>query len=187
MLDNVSVVASYFDTNYEAVAESKTQVPLCSNTVHGNVSVSEQLDGFGIKSIALDLRTPSHMRDDFRLLGKVFQCENKAQKIIDFYDKYEKLISEHIKDVPEADRPTMFFEMHSGPFSTGLADSPFYEQVALAGGRNVAANIDNTLAETTEVSAEWLAEQNPDYILCESIGLGYTATSINYLRITKII
>jgi iron complex transport system substrate-binding protein len=176
-LAGVPAVASYYETNYEAIAETQPQAALCSNTVHGNVSVSEQLDGFGIQSIALDLRTPSRMREDYRLLGKVFQSEAEAQRVIDFYDKYENLIAERVKNIPESQRPTVFFEMHSGAFNTGLPGSPFYEQVELAGGRNIAAGVDNTLAGSTEVSAEWLAEQNPDYILCESTMLGYTTAS----------
>jgi iron complex transport system substrate-binding protein len=172
------MVATYAEINYEALAETRPQLVLSATSHHGYVSESDHLDEFGIQFIALDLRTPSRMRDDFRLLGQVFQREAAAQNVIDFYDKYQNLIDERLADVPPEDRPTVFFEMHAGAFHTGSPESQFYQQVELAGGRNIAADLaDNPLADDTEVSAEWVAEKNPDFILCESSTLGHAATS----------
>jgi iron complex transport system substrate-binding protein len=170
---NAPLVATYAEINYEALAETQPQLVLSATSHHGYVSESDHLDEFGIQFIALDLRTPSRMRDDFRLLGKVFQAEAEAQRVIDFYDKYQNLIDERLADVPIEERPTVFFEMHAGAFHTGSPESQFYQQVELAGGRNVALDLaDNPSADDTEVSAEWVAEKNPDYILIESTALG---------------
>jgi iron complex transport system substrate-binding protein len=172
------MVATYAEINYEALAETRPQLVLSATSHHGYVTESDHLDEFGIQFIALDLRTPSRMRDDFRLLGQVFRRETAAQKVIDFYDQYQNLIDERLADIPPEDRPTVFFEMHAGAFHTGSPESQFYQQVELAGGRNIASDLaDNPLADDTEVSAEWVAEKNPDYILCESTTLGYTVTA----------
>lgn len=177
-IKDVPMVATYAEINYEALAEVQPQLVLAATSHHGYISDSDHLDEFGIKYAALDLRTPSRMRNDISILGQIFQQEKKAQKIIDFYDKYQDLIDERIADVPESERPTVFFEMHAGAFHTGSPASQFYQQVELAGGRNIAKSLeDNPLADDTEVSAEWVAEKNPDYILREASILGFTATS----------
>jgi iron complex transport system substrate-binding protein len=66
--------------------------------------------------------------------------------------------------------------MHAGPLHTGSPASQFYQQVELAGGRNIARDLaDNLLADDTEVSAEWVAQKNPDIIVREVSALRYTA------------
>ena len=175
---DVPVVATNSEINYEAIAEAEPQLVISATSHHGFISEGDHLDDFGIEFIALDLRTPSRMRDDFRLLGKVFQKEAEAQKVIDFYDKYQSLIDERLAGVAEEDRPTVFLEMHAGAYHTGSPESQFYQQIELAGGRNVADDLaDNPLADDVEVSAEWVAEKNPDYIVRETSPLRYTATT----------
>ena len=175
-LTDVPVVATYAEINYEAVAESEPQLVISATSHHGFISEGDHLDEFGIEFIALDLRTPSRMRDDFRLLGKVFQKEAEAQKVIDFYDKYQNIIDERLASVPEEDHPTVFLEMHAGAFHTGSPESQFYQQIELAGGRNIAFDLaDDALADDVEVSVEWVAEKNPDYIVREASALTYTA------------
>jgi iron complex transport system substrate-binding protein len=174
---NVPMVATYSAINYEALAETRPQLVLSATSHHGFVSDSDHLDEFGIKYVALDLRTPSKMRDDITLLAKLFQREEAGQRIIAFYDKYQRIIDQRLASVPENRRPWVYLEMHAGPLHTGSPASQFYQQVELAGGRNIARDLaDNALADDTEVSAEWVAQKNPDFIVREVSGLGYTAT-----------
>jgi iron complex transport system substrate-binding protein len=116
------------------------------------------------------------MRNDVKILGQVFERETQAQKIIDFYDKYQKIIDDRLANVPESSRPKVFFEMHAGAYHTGSPESQFYQQIELAGGVNIARGLaDNPLGDDTEVSAEWVIERNPDYIVREVSSLGYMA------------
>ena len=172
------MVATHAEINYEALAETQPQLILATSNNHGYISQGDHLDEFGIKYVALDLRAPSRMRNDVRILGQIFQHEKDAQRIIDFYDKYQNLINERIANVPESERPTVFFEMHGGAFRTGIPGSQYYQQVELAGGRNIAKSLEgSSLASVPEVSAEWVAEYNPDYMLKESTAFGFTVTS----------
>jgi iron complex transport system substrate-binding protein len=176
---DVPMVATNSSINYELLAEVTPQLALSATSHHGYVSDSDHLDEFGIQFIALDLRTPSRMRDDLRILGRIFQREAQAQKIIDFYDKYQRIIDERLATVPAQDRPKVYFEMHAGALHTGSPASQFFQQVELAGGINIARGLeDNILADDTEVSAEWVAEKDPDFILREVSALRYIATDI---------
>ncbi|MDR0707101.1 MAG: ABC transporter substrate-binding protein [Treponema sp.] len=176
---NAPMIATYAEINYEALAGSRPQLVLSATSHHGYVSDSDHLDEFGIKYIALDLRTPSKMRNDITILARLFQREEAGQRIIAFYDKYQRIIDQRLAAVPESSRPWVYLEMHAGPLHTGSSASQFYQQVELAGGRNIARDLeDNALADDTEVSAEWVAQKNPDFIVREVSGLGYTANDI---------
>jgi iron complex transport system substrate-binding protein len=173
---SVPMIATYAEINYEALVQTEPNLVLAATSHHGYVSDSDHLDEFGIQFIALDLRTPSRMRNDVKILGQVFEREAQAQKIIDFYDKYQKIIDERLINVPESSRPKVFFEMHAGAYHTGSPESQFYQQIELAGGVNIARSLaDNPLGDDTEVSAEWVIERNPDYIVREVSSLGYMA------------
>lgn len=179
----VPMIATYAEINYEALAETTPQLVLSATSHHGYVSESDHLDEFGIQFVALDLRTPSRMRNDVRILGQIFQREAQAQKIIDFYDTYQGLIDKRLAAVPERERPTVYLEMHAGAFHTGSPQSQFYQQVELAGGINIARELeDNVLADDTEVSAEWVIEKNPDYIVREVSALGFTTQDISPIK-----
>jgi iron complex transport system substrate-binding protein len=177
------MVATYAEINYEALAATMPQIVLSATSHHGYVSESDHLDEFGIQFVALDLRTPSRMRNDIKILGQIFQREAQAQQIIEFYDKYQQLIDQRLASVPESQRPKVFLEMHAGAFHTGSPQSQFYQQVELAGGINIARGLaDNALADDTEVSAEWVIEKNPDYIVREVSALGFTTQDITPIK-----
>ncbi|MDR2485795.1 MAG: ABC transporter substrate-binding protein [Treponema sp.] len=182
-IKNVPMVATYAAINYEALVETEPQLVLAATSHHGYISESDHLDEFGIQFAALDLRTPSRMRNDIRILGQIFEREDQARRVIEFYDKYQNLIDRRLAQVPEGERPTVFLEMHAGPFHTGSPQSQFYQQVELAGGVNIARELaDNPLSDDIEVSAEWVIKKDPDFIVREASALGYTAQDITPIK-----
>ena len=172
-VQEVPVVATYAEVNYEKLAEVMPQVVFSSVRAHGIVDEQEHLQGFNIKDVKLNLRNPELIKDEVLLIGKIFNKEEKAQELVDFYNQYEQLIASRMEQVRPEDRPTVFVEYHAGDFHTGGPGSRFYEQTILAG----AVNIASTLSEEPQVSAEWVTEQNPDVIIREASGLGYGVES----------
>ncbi|MDR0568736.1 MAG: ABC transporter substrate-binding protein [Spirochaetaceae bacterium] len=182
-IKDVPMIATYASINYEALVETTPQLVLSATSHHGYVSESDHLDEFGIQFVALDLRTPSRMRNDIRILGQIFEREAQAQKVIDFYDKYQQIIDSRLARVPESGRPRVFLEMHAGPFHTGSPQSQFYQQVELAGGINIARELaDNPLSDDIEVSSEWVVKKDPDYIVREVSALRYTEKDTNAIK-----
>lgn len=177
-LKGVPVVATHSEINFEKLAEVRPQVVFSSVRAHGVVEDEEHLRGFRIKDIKLNLRNPDTMKDEVLLLGNVFQREQEAQRIVDFYNKYEKLIASRVAKVPQEKRPRVFVEYHAGDFKTGGPGSRFYQQVLLAGGVNLAAGLEGE----PQVSDEWVAENNPDVVLREVAGIGYSVSSYNNAR-----
>ena len=172
-LAGLPVVATHSEVNYEMLAELQPQVVLSSVRAHGVVTEQENLSGFDIEDIKLDLRHPDNMRSGIKLMGQLFSSEEKANEIIAFYDKWEDFISERVGSLSDEERVKVFLEYHAGNYKTGAPNSRFYSQVVLAGGINIAEEL--TSGEEPEVSAEWIAEMDPDIIVREASGMGYMA------------
>lgn len=175
-LQDVPVVATHSEINYEKLAEVQPQIVFSSVRAHGVVDEQEHLQGFNIKDVKLNLRNPDLMKEEVLLLGKIFNIEEKAQELVDFYNKHEQYIQSRVDQVPLEDRPTIFVEYHSGDFKTGAPDSRFYQQTILAG----AVNIASSLSGEPQVDAEWVAENDPDVFLREASGFGYDITSYDH-------
>lgn len=168
------VVASYSEINYEKIAEVKPQLVISSTRAHGVVGGQEKLDHFNIKDIKFSLRRPEIMKKEVLKLGKIFDRQERARELVNFYRKYEQLIGRKLKGVKRSQKPRIFVEYHAGNYRTGGKGSRFYHQTRLAG----AVNIAESLHGDREVSAEWIWEKNPDIILREhSSVLGYGITS----------
>jgi iron complex transport system substrate-binding protein len=170
-LAGLPVVATNSEINFELIAELQPQVVISSVRAHGVVTDEDALKGFDIIDIKLNLRNPELMSDEVLLLGKVFGREEKARELVNFYVKWQSVIGDRLKNVPQNERPTVFVEYHAGDFKTGAPHSRFYHQVVLAGGNNIAIN----LFEEPQVDSEWVAQQNPDFFIREASGMGYTA------------
>jgi iron complex transport system substrate-binding protein len=168
-LAGLPVVATNSETNFELLAELQPQVVISSVRAHGVVTDEEILSGFNITDIKLNLRNPDLMKEEVLLLGKVFDREERARELAAFYDRYENLITDRVRNIPSNERPRVFVEYHAGDFKTGAPNSRFYQQVVLAGANNIAAN----LTEEPQVDPEWVAEMNPDFFIREASGFGY--------------
>jgi iron complex transport system substrate-binding protein len=170
-LAGMPVVATHSEINFELIAELQPQIVISSVRAHGVVTDEEALRGFNIIDIKLNLRNPELMSDEVLLLGKVFDREEKARELVNFYSKWQRFIDDRLKNVPQSGRPSVFVEYHAGDFKTGAPNSRFYQQVVLAGGNNIAVD----LFEEPQVDAEWVAQQNPDFFIREASGIGYDA------------
>lgn len=173
-IQDLPLIATHSEINFEALAQTQPQVIFSSISSHGVVSDNENLNQFEIADIKLDLRRPQVMRHGIEVMGQVLGEEAKAAEIIAFYDKWEQFISERVSKIPEEDRVRVYFEYHAGPFKTGAKDSSWHTQIPLAGGINIAQDLEGNSG--VEISSEWLAENNPDFIIREASGMGGRAT-----------
>lgn len=162
-LKGVPAVATYSETSWETVAEVEPQVVFSSIRSHGVVTEQELLTGLDIVDIKVSFRRPALIKSEFRLLGKLFGKEERAEEIVAKYEEYEKMIADRLAKVPEDQRMTMFLEYHAGDFKTAGPNTRFYDQMVLAG----ALPITNEVVEEKQVSPEFVAEKNPQVILRE--------------------
>lgn len=163
-VQGIPAVATWSEVSYETLAEVRPQVVFSSTNSHGIVGEQEHLQGFDIQDIKISLRFPDRMRTEVKMLGEIFSKQKEAQALIDFYDKHQNFINSRLEQVKPEDRRKVYLEYHGGAFKTGGTDSFVYQQVELAGG----INLSSSLTGLPEVSAEWVAESNPDVIIREA-------------------
>lgn len=168
---DIPPVATHSEVSFEALAQAQPDVVISSTRAHGVVTENEILAGLDIVDVKLSLRQPELMKQEIALLGEIFQVEDRARELIDFYEHWEGEIAKRLEDVTDDERPGVFVEYHAGDYATGGPGSRFYEQVVLAGGDNLAVDIDGEV----QVDPEWVAERDPDVFLRETSAtvLGY--------------
>ncbi|HIE31091.1 MAG TPA: hypothetical protein EYP67_01745 [Methanosarcinales archaeon] len=111
--------------------------------------------------IRLGFEKPEFMIEDFEKLGHLLEEEARADEIIDFYGGYMDIISERVAGLSDEEKPRVYLEGWSN-YHTCDSDSSFHEICSLAGGRNIASDIQ---APASQVDPEWVIEQNPDIIV----------------------
>lgn len=173
-LQGLPTVATWSEVNLEAIAEAEPQVVIFSvEGGHGAVTDSSQLDGFDIVDIKVNLRDPRTMNAEIEMLGKAFDREDRAAELVAFSNHWLDEIAHGLEGLDAADRPTAFLQTHPGLLNTGGSDSAWFDQVEIAGARNISAG----LKGLPEVDGEWVAGENPDFIIIEGSELGFGATS----------
>lgn len=172
---DVTPVATHSEISFEALAEVQPDLVISSVRAHGVVTDNEVLSGLDIVDLKLSLRRPELMKEEVALLGRILQAEERADELIDFYEHWEAFVADRVGDLADDERRRVFVEYHSGDYATGGPGSRFYEQVVLAGGINLSADIDGEV----QVDAEWVVQQDPDVFLREMSAtiLGYHVTS----------
>ena len=144
------------------------------------LEIEPQLSRAGIKLLLIDIPGKSvttSIQDSLRLLGQVFQKEQRAAEVIGFIDaQFAPLLAAKLDQRP--DGPTVYYEMNRfantfGPTQTS-ASSGWGAVIATAGARNIA---DKVLMETAAAKSggstldpEYILNQDPQFIVLSGGG-----------------
>lgn len=135
----------------------------------------EVVEALGIPSVGIDVETPEAMIVALDLLGKVCGEEEKAQRLIDYYNKKLAEAEKKTADIKEKKTAVIM-----GSSIGKVADASMLqgEMIERAGGINVAAEIKATELWPT-AGTEQIFAWDPDYIfITGSESAVYTAKDI---------
>jgi iron complex transport system substrate-binding protein len=116
-----------------------------------------------------------------RNLGYIFGQEDEAEEFIDWYEDLINLIKEKVENIPEEDKPKVYYEVGSRQkYRTGGEPT---SQIGRTGGKNI---VGDELG-TVYINAEVVAKQNPDIIVItggssSGYGSGYCTDDTTELR-----
>lgn len=127
------------------------------------------LEEISIPVMGLDLETPALFYEDIRNLGIVFNNENRANEIINYYQTIESQIDEMMADLSDEERPSILLIQYSedgGEVSFNVPPASYLQTTMIqkAGGNPVWLDADGGASGWIKVGFEQIAVWNPDII-----------------------
>lgn len=110
--------------------------------------------------------------DDFRLLGKIFDVSDRAEKVVATMEETIKPIEDITKNIPENEKPkVLIYDSGESEAFVGGAGLPT-DIVRLAGGKNIFSDLD---VDYGLVSFESILDRDPDIIVVTEYASGLPA------------
>lgn len=158
LVDNgeIEVVAGFTTTNTEKVVSlNPSLVVTAAGTSKDTIN---QLEKMGIPVLGIEGENLSDAISDIELVGRATGTLEKARDITQEMRKEMNRIVEKTSDIPKNERPKVFYEIGTNPIWTAGPETFIHEIINLAGGINVAENIDRQYSSLT---AEEVITMNP--------------------------
>lgn len=160
------------EVNYEQILSLKPDiviVPLSQGASADEISSKLK----GVPVIVMSISSREVMIPQLEIMGQLLGKEEEAGKLIEWTQKYDKIVEERLKDRKTKDMPTFYYESMTDLGKKWLAITPLDYKAGKAsegcGGRNIAADL---VINTTSVQedAEWVLSKNPDFIILDCMG-----------------
>lgn len=155
----------------EEIAAFKPDLVLCREIERNRLE--KGLKMLGIPVVFFDLEDPKVFYREILTLGKIFEDNAKAQLIVAFFSKWQKLISERILEVSRLRKAPkvlhLFYSEREGPVSFSVAPASWIQtrMVQAAGGLPVWAKVSADKG-WKKIGFEQIAAWKPDYIFITS-------------------
>ncbi len=134
--------------------------------------LGEQLTRMGVPVLALSLESPKDFSYDIRTMGTLLNQKERAEEIVDFYDKRLEEIQETRETIEEREKPRtllLYYSVRGGETSFNTAPDKWIQtfQVEAAGGKPVWTD-SHTGGGWMTVNFEQIAAWDPDHIFITS-------------------
>lgn len=151
-------VGGFGDPNLELIISLEPDLVIASSNHQTTV---EALEALGIVVLALDPDDLQGIYQNIYLLGEATGTKTEAETLVQNMNTRITAVTELLKDIPAAERPTVYYEVwYPDPMTVG-GDTFIHEIITLAGGINIAAH----LSRYPVISEEVLLNTNPAVIL----------------------
>ncbi|MDP2797506.1 MAG: ABC transporter substrate-binding protein [Methanoregula sp.] len=120
----------------------------------------DQLTAANITVIYLDCYRLPTLASDARALGILTGKSNEAEVYARMVEDTVAEVTGRVKKIPQDKYPSVYSESYTD-FTVSGPGSGSDEQLTLAGGKNIAADVTTSSAK---ISTEWVVARQPDYI-----------------------
>lgn len=126
-------------------------------------SAVEILENLGIDVLLVNPENQEQLNEMIHMIAAATNTEDQAQALLDFTSEQEKYLADTLDG---AETPSVYLAGNSSMLSTAGDAMYQSDMIRLAGGDNVAAEIEDTY--WCEIDYEQLLTWNPDYIILAS-------------------
>lgn len=144
----------------------ETVVSLEPDIVFGGSDLQQPLgEAFGAVGIPFYIFNPETLEEAYamiELLGQMTGHEDGAQMVVDEMRARVDAVQQAVADVPEGERPMVFYEVWDEPLLTAGPNTYIGEMIVIAGGVDIFSDIEEPYSQ---VSSETVIERQPEVIL----------------------
>lgn len=166
-LENVptNCLDSSNDITFEELAKVEPNVVLCNQAVYDELG--EQIRAIGAVPVRFKFGEFSDVHELIRIIGELFDCEERAQKLIDYQKSILDYLESKTAEQPiESEKPSVLYMTRGGDgeYQVVCPKHLGCKYITLAGGRTVTEELAEE-GTTAKVGIEQILAWNPDVIL----------------------
>lgn len=182
--DSLLDVGKRWDPDIEKIVTLKPDLVLftASSAANANAPATiKALESAGIKVLCFSLNGLESYPKEIGALGYVFNKEKEAKDFISWRDNILDTINERVKELPDSDRPKVYFE--AGTDGNDYKIYGEYAYISLCGGNDIFSDLPG---KYTSISPDAVVARKPDIIIkVESVGGGYELARSNTTALEK--
>ncbi|KUK95703.1 MAG: Putative ABC transporter, solute binding protein [Methanothrix harundinacea] len=103
--------------------------------------VQNQLENAGLTVVRFDCFRPETYLDEVSKLGFILDKEDDADDFAEFYNKCLNDIKDKVEDIPEDEKPRVYFEGFGDPYNVGGVGTVTHQIVVEAGGYDIFGDV----------------------------------------------
>ena len=156
--------------NYEAIVNLNPEAVILPKNGSYEEAI-EKLTPFGISVLVVTGWENVKFVKQVEIMAKAYNVEAQGKEYINFCRAPLDIIKERLKDIPESERQTIYFE-NNGEYKTCLAGSGWNDMLTSSGGQNLFGEIifkkedsSKGSVHSFQVDPEEIIDRNPDIIL----------------------
>ncbi len=155
------------DAGPEQIAPHQPDLVIVKNVSLGQLGSA--LEEISIPVMGMNLETPEFFYEDIRVLGKIFNNEDRAETIVSYYQTIESQIDDLMSGLTEEERPSTLVIQYSedgGEVSFKVPPASYLQTTMIekAGGNPIWLDADGGSDGWIQVGLEQIAVWNPEYI-----------------------
>jgi len=144
---NITKIGGFMDPSLEQVVALKPDLVLATEM---HQSFIKSLEDAGLKVLVLTPNTLDEIFDSILLVGKAAGAENRAVALTQGLRDRVNVVSQKLANIPDAERPTVFYEMWYEPLMSIGKDNLIGQMITVAGGINITGDIAELYPQLSE-------------------------------------
>lgn len=171
------------EPDHEKIIELRPQLVITWGThpAVDLVALAETLAPAGIPVVGVDAFRLATLFDDIKTLGKLFEEEKAAARLVEFLQAPLDLIEGRVAALSPEERVSVYVEHHGREYLTYGPGSDWHRMIEKAGGVNIFADVGRPVVG---IDPEKVITRNPQVILKHTTGapMGFGATAVEPIR-----